>query len=71
MNKEKISRLCNFLSIALVIIFAVKNIADYIVYSNTLNSAPFWVCILVNSLYCLIPAAILFLIGFLIKKKRN
>lgn len=40
-------------------------------YSETLNSAPFSVTILVNAVYFGIPAAIFFLIGLYLEKRKD
>lgn len=68
MKKNK-AKLCFWLSAVLTVIFLVKNPLDYITYSNTLNSAPFWVNILVNAIYFLIPALIALVCGFLFRRK--
>ena len=57
------------ISIGLAVVFLVKTAMDYGVYSNTLNSAPFEVWILVNALYFLLPALIALIIGLVRKKK--
>lgn len=65
-NKAK---LCFLTSAVLSGIFVLKNPLDYLHWSNTLNSAPFWVNILVNAIYFLIPALIALILGFIFKKK--
>ena len=54
----------------MVLGFCVHVTVDYCQYSSTLNSAPFTVWILVDSLLWLIPAALAFTAGH-IAKKRN
>lgn len=56
-------------AVLMVLGFCVHIGVDYYQYNTTLNSAPFWVCILVNGLLYLIPAALAFLAGFIAKKK--
>ena len=68
--KKKIPMICILVSLVLVIVFVIKSIADYNQYSTTLNSAPFSVWILVNALYLIIPAIVMFVIGFIMKKKQ-
>ncbi len=70
MNKN-IPRICIVLSAVLADAFVIKSIADYIRYSDTLNSAPFYVWVLVNALYLIIPAIIVLAIGFFAKKKQK
>lgn len=69
MKKEFISKICNILSIALVIIFIIKNIIDYSQYNAIFTSAPFYVCIIVNAIYFLLPALIIFIISIVVNKK--
>lgn len=66
--KKKVPMICNIVSVVLVIAFIVKNVVDYSKYTSTLNSAPFYVWILANALYLIIPAIILFAVGAIIKR---
>ena len=68
--KKKVPMICNIVSVVLVIAFIVKNVVDYSKYTSTLNSAPFYVWILANALYLIIPAIILFAVGAFIKKNQ-
>ena len=68
--KKKVPMICNIVSVVLVIAFIVKNVVDYSKYTSTLNSAPFYVWILANALYLIIPAIILFAVGAIIKKNQ-
>lgn len=68
--KKKVPMICNIVSVVLVIAFIVKNVVDYSKYTSTLNSAPFYVWILDNALYLIIPAIILFAVGAIIKKNQ-
>ena len=70
MNKLKFSKICNLISTILILIFLIKTIIDYINYSTILTSAPFYVFIIVNTIYFLIPSLIIFIIGIIIKKKK-
>lgn len=47
-----------------------KDDFDYGKYSSTLTSAPFDIWILVNALYFVLPALIIFILG-IIKKRKN
>ena len=67
---KKAPMVCDIVSAVLAIAFVIKSIADYTHYSTTLNSAPFYVWILVNVLYLVIPAIVVFIIGLIIKKKQ-
>lgn len=62
---NKISKWCNAVSLALVAGFMIKTIFDYGKYSSVLNSAPFYLWILVNALYFLFPAMIIFIAGII------
>ena len=68
--KKKVPMICNIVSVVLVIAFIVKNVVDYSKYTSTLNSAPFYVWILANALYLIIPAIILSAVGAIIKKNQ-
>lgn len=69
MKKINLSKICNIISIILVIAFMVKSIVDYFQYSSTLNSAPFYVWVLVNVLCLIVPSIIIFIIGIIFRKK--
>ena len=58
------------LSAVLAAVYVVKIPLDYHVYSTTLNSAPFWVWLLVNAVYFLVPALIALIIGWILGRKR-
>lgn len=57
------------LSAVMALVYVVKIPLDYHVYSTTLNSAPFRIWILVNTVYFLIPALIFLIVGLALKKK--
>ena len=69
MRKKNIRIICNTISAVLVIAFVVKTIINYFQYDAIFTSAPFTVQILINALFLIIPAIILFIIGFVIDKK--
>lgn len=68
--KQKVPMICNIVSLILLIVFVIKSIVDYTQYLTSLNSAPFYLWVLVNALFLIIPAIILFVIGFVVKKKQ-
>ena len=57
--KQKVPMICNIVSLILLIVFVIKSIVDYTQYSTSLNA-----------LFLVIPAIILFVIGFVVKKKQ-
>lgn len=69
MNRKNISRICNVVSIALVIAFAVKCAIDYAAYSPMSNSAPFSLWVEMNAFLFLLPALLVFVIGRVLRKK--
>lgn len=69
MDRKKISRICNVVSIVLVIAFAVKCGVDYAAYSPVSNSAPFLLWVEMNTFLFLLPAIIVFAIGRVLRKK--
>lgn len=50
--KQKVPMICNIVSLILLIVFVIKSIVDYTQYSTSLNSAPFYLWVLVNALFC-------------------
>jgi len=66
--KKKLIRLCNAISLMLVIAFVIKTIVDFINYSSLITSAPFYVNVLVNGICLLGPALIIFLVGYIAGK---
>ena len=66
--KKTVPGICSIISAVLVTVFVVKSIADYTQYTDSLNSAPFSVWLLVNALHLIVPAIIVFIIGFTVKK---
>ena len=68
--KKSLPMICNIVSGGLVVAFAVKSIVDYSQYSSTFNSAPFSTWVLLNALYFLVPAALVFGVGTMVKKKQ-
>lgn len=67
--KNNIPKICNIVSVVLAVAFVIKSIVDYTRYSTTLNSAPFYVWVLVNALYLIIPAIVVLVIGIIVKNK--
>ena len=69
MKKKNIQIICNIISALLAIAFVIKTIINYFQYNILLNSAPFYVWILVNALFLLIPASIVFVVGVIVGRK--
>ena len=69
--KKKAPVVCNVVSAILVIVFVFKCSADYVQYKTTLNSAPFYIWVLVDALFLLVPAIVVFIIGLIVKKKQQ
>ncbi len=67
--RKKLALICNIAGAFLLIAFVIKCIIDYKQYLKSFGSAPFSVWVFVNALYLLLPAAIIFLVGFIAKKK--
>ena len=68
--KKNLPMVCNVVTAGLVVAFAVKSGIDYGNYSATANSAPFSTWVLMNALFFLVPAALVFGIGAMLKKKQ-
>lgn len=69
MKKRNWIKICYALSVLLVIGFIINTVIDYSRYNNTLNSAPFYLWIIVNAICFIIPAIIALIVGLVIKKK--
>ena len=69
MKKLNGAKICYGLSVLLFIGFIINTIIDYTRYNSTLNSAPFYLQIVVNAICFIVPAIILFVVGFVVKKK--
>ena len=62
---------CYTLSVLLFLSFIINTIVDYHRYNSTLNSAPFYLWVIVNILCFIVPAIIVLIIGLVIKKKKK
>ena len=65
------AKICHALSILLFLGFVIKTIVDYSQYQSTLNSAPFYIWIIANMIYFIVPAIILWLASIVIKRKQT
>lgn len=71
MKKETAYKLCFGISMIFAVAFIIKCVADYFRYDPIVNSAPFYVWIIVNALYFLIPSVIILTAGIIIMKKHR
>ena len=71
MKKIRGVPLCYALSALLILGFVINTILDYSRYSSTLNSAPFYLWVVVNALCFLVPAAIFLLLGVVLKNRQR
>ena len=69
MNKVKIIQVCNIVAFIMALSFVLKVARDAFVYTTTLNSAPFYIWIIVDAVYYLLPGAVVFLVGCLVKRR--
>ena len=69
MKKNIIAKVCFASSSCLLLGFIIKTIVDYSRYSSTLNSAPFYIWVLANAVYFIIPAMIVLFAGLFIKRR--
>ena len=69
-GKPVIYKICFILSVTSVAGFFLKLLRDYVLYTSTLNSAPFLLWIVVNSLYYLVPALMLVIAGCAFRRKQ-
>ena len=71
MSKGKIIKVCNIVAFILTLSFLLKLVRDWFVYSTTLNSAPFYLWVMVDAAYYLLPAACIFLVGRFVQVKKK
>ena len=69
MKTVRIKKALKISSFILIGIFLIKTAFDYPQYLKSFGSAPFSVWILMNAIYFLLPALILYIISICIKKK--
>ena len=69
MNKQRISRVCGLVAILMAVLFVPAVIVDWFRYNTTLNSAPFYVVVIVDAITFLLPAAICFALHLILKPK--
>lgn len=69
MNKTFLYKLFYIIAIVLAAVFCVMVAIDSYKYTTTLNSAPFYIFVLVRAITFLLPALISFIIGRVIHKK--
>ena len=69
MKKLNGAKICYGLSVLLFVGFIINTIIDYARYNSTLNSAPFYLQVIVSAICFIVPAIIVLVIGFVIKKK--
>ena len=67
--KKNISTICKVLSVVLIIAFIILSIIDYINYNPIVTSAPYYVNLIINALFLLIPAIIVYIIGIIVEKR--
>lgn len=71
MNKDKIIKVCNIAAFIFALSFALKLARDAITYFTTANSAPFIIWVAADAVRYLMPAAALFLVGWLVKRAKK
>ena len=71
MKKTNVSKICHIISLLLVLGFIIHTVVDYTRYNSTLNSAPFYIGIIINAVCFIVPAILTWLAGVVIKKRHN
>ena len=69
MKKTNISKICYLISSFLLFGFIIHIIVDYHRYNSTLNSAPFYLWVIVNGIYFIVPAIIALAVGIVAQNK--
>lgn len=67
--KMKISTICKVLSVVLIIAFIVLSIIDYVNYNPIVTSTPYYVNLIINALFLLIPAITVYIISIIVEKR--
>ena len=70
-GKLHFNKICYVISTTLLVAFVIKLLRDTYVYNTTLNSAPFYIWVVVDIIYFIIPAIILLVIGKVVQKKTD
>ena len=68
-GKLLFNKTCYVISATLLVAFVIKLLRDIYVYNTTLNSAPFYIWLVVDMIYFIVPAIILLVIGKVVQKK--
>ena len=73
MKKWNIPKVCCAVSMLLFLGFIIHTVVDHYRYynTNTLTSAPFYLWVVVNAAYFIVPAIIVLAIGIVVKSKRK
>ena len=71
MKKINGVKVCYILSILLFLGFVIQTMIDYSQYKSTLNSAPFYIWVIANIIYFIVPAIISLIVGIVIKNKNK
>ena len=69
MKTDKKLGVCFICSLFFVLGFIFSVIKDYVTYHNTLNSAPFYIDIMINVVCFLLPALIFAFVGWIRMRK--
>ena len=67
-GKLLFNKICYVISTTLLVAFVIKLLRDIYVYNTTLNSAPFYIWLVVDMIYFIVPAIILLVIGKVVQK---
>ena len=67
----KLTKVCNVVAWILLLSFLLKLGRDWVVHDATLNSAPFTIWIIADSIEYLLPAGSVFLIGRFLKAAQD
>lgn len=69
MQKTKVYKILLVISVLLIIVFGIDTVIGYIIYSTTLNSAPFYITVLANAVMYGVPSLICAVIGLVLRRK--
>lgn len=69
MKRKTIVIICYILGALLLVMFAIKTVVEWYAYNTALTSAPFYLAIIANALFFVLPSLIAFVVGVVINKK--
>ncbi len=71
MKKEIVCKVLYALSVLLLVGFLISLVSDYMQYNTYLNSAPFYIFVLVRAVEFILPGIMVFIVVMVMRRKIN